>query len=73
MRERRKELTNGPNDAKCVVWARFCGSADCLLLSKNEPPTRMKKVYDKKRPHQLAFVARVGSVGRICMPCHVVR
>ena len=72
MRERRKELTNGPNDAFGIVWAHFRGSADCLLLSKN-PPTHMKKVYDKKQPHRLAFVARVGSVGRICMPCHVVR
>ena len=50
MRERRKELTNGPNDAKCVVWARFRGSADRLLLSKNDPSIRMKKVLIKNDP-----------------------
>ena len=73
MRERRKELTNGPNDTKCIIWARFCGSADCLLLSKN-PLTHMKKVYDRKQPHRLVFVARVGSVSCICMLlCHKVR
>ena len=71
----RKELTNGPNDAKCVIWACFCGSADHLLLSKNNPPTCicskggsvtfcLVSCNDKKRPLRLAFVARVGSVGR---------
>ena len=50
MRERRKELINGPNDAKFVIWACFRGSADRLLLSKNNPPTRIKKVYDKNNP-----------------------
>ena len=24
MREKKKELTNGPNNMSCVVWARSC-------------------------------------------------
>ena len=50
----------GPNDAICVIWAQGEFFLNLFVFFHYTTPTP-----ERKRPHRLAFVARVRSVGHV--------